>query len=65
LAPLPLLLPLDSAVQSIGLAAFSAAGGALAGRRLIGGFTGDVLGAVEQIAEVALLLGISARIAAL
>jgi adenosylcobinamide-GDP ribazoletransferase len=65
LVPLLLLLPLDSAALSVGLAALSAAGMALVARRLVGGFTGDVLGAVEQVAEVALLLGISARIAAL
>jgi len=29
-------------------------------RRLIGGYTGDVLGAVEQIAEIGLLLGLAA-----
>src|SRR6185369_16402427 len=29
-------------------------------RRLIGGYTGDVLGAVEQMAEIGLLLGLAA-----
>jgi len=29
-------------------------------RRLIGGYTGDVLGAVEQVAEIGLLLGLAA-----
>ncbi len=65
LAPLPLFFPFDSAAQSIGLAALSTAGTAWLAQSLIGGFTGDVLGAVEQVAEVALLLGISARLAAL
>jgi adenosylcobinamide-GDP ribazoletransferase len=32
----------------------------MAARRLIGGFTGDVLGAVEQIAELGLVMGLSA-----
>ena len=32
-------------------------------RRLIGGWTGDVLGAVEQVAEVGLLLGVGAGLA--
>ena len=30
------------------------------GRRLIGGYTGDVLGAVEQVSEISLLLGLAA-----
>ena len=33
---------------------------AFSARRLIGGYTGDVLGAVEQLFEVGLLLGVAA-----
>jgi adenosylcobinamide-GDP ribazoletransferase len=43
-------------------------GGALAAalaawsRRLIGGYTGDVLGAIEQVFEIGFLLGVAAVI---
>jgi adenosylcobinamide-GDP ribazoletransferase len=59
-APLTGLPPWSAPLGAI-LAA--AAGGAVAftARRLIGGYTGDVLGAVEQVAEVGLLLGLSVR----
>ncbi len=60
-ALLPALIKAPSALFA-GL--FLAILGALAvialARRLIGGFTGDVLGAVEQAAEVAFLLGLAA-----
>jgi adenosylcobinamide-GDP ribazoletransferase len=35
---------------------------ALWSRRLIGGYTGDVLGAVEQLFEIGFLLGVTALI---
>ncbi|HSZ50435.1 MAG TPA: adenosylcobinamide-GDP ribazoletransferase [Caulobacteraceae bacterium] len=54
------LMPLHSAVLSIGLAAAAAAVIALFAQRLIGGRTGDTLGAVEQAAETAALLGAAA-----
>jgi adenosylcobinamide-GDP ribazoletransferase len=37
---------------------------ALTARRLIGGYTGDVLGGVEQVGELGVLLGVSAMLAA-
>ncbi|MBV8681402.1 MAG: adenosylcobinamide-GDP ribazoletransferase [Caulobacteraceae bacterium] len=55
-----LLIPPRAALLSIGLAVAAAAiVGALA-HRLIGGRTGDTLGAVEQAAETAVLLGAAA-----
>jgi adenosylcobinamide-GDP ribazoletransferase len=63
LGPLVLLLPLPTAAVGVGLAALAALAVALTARRLIGGFTGDVLGAVEQVAEIGLLLGFAARLA--
>ncbi len=36
---------------------------ALTARRLIGGYTGDVLGGVEQVCELGVLLGVSAMLA--
>jgi adenosylcobinamide-GDP ribazoletransferase len=53
-------MPLHSAVLSIGLAAAAATIIALFAQRLIGGRTGDTLGAVEQAAETAALLGAAA-----
>ncbi len=50
------------AALAIVLATAAALALALLSRRLIGGVTGDVLGAVEQAAEVALLLGAAAVI---
>jgi adenosylcobinamide-GDP ribazoletransferase len=49
---------------ALGLALAAVAAGlvAFAARTLIGGWTGDVLGAVEQVAEAALLLGFSASL---
>jgi adenosylcobinamide-GDP ribazoletransferase len=36
---------------------------ALAARRLVGGYTGDVLGAIEQAFETAFLLGVAMAVA--
>jgi adenosylcobinamide-GDP ribazoletransferase len=58
------LAPPAQAVLGLGLALAAAGGVALAARALIGGWTGDVLGAVEQAAEVALVLGLSAGVMA-
>ena len=57
----PLML-LDWPRVALGLALAAAASTAvgLAARRLIGGVTGDVLGAVEQLAEIALLMAAAA-----
>jgi adenosylcobinamide-GDP ribazoletransferase len=52
------------AMLAVGLATAAAAALALTARRLIGGVTGDVLGAVEQLAEIGLLMGASAAIGA-
>ena len=53
---LQVLIALALALALAGVAAL-----ALAARKLIGGFTGDVLGAVEQVAELGLLLGLAAQ----
>ena len=54
------LMPLHAALLSIGLAAAAGALVALFAQGLIGGRTGDTLGAVEQAAETAVLLGAAA-----
>ncbi|MDG2531417.1 adenosylcobinamide-GDP ribazoletransferase [Caulobacter endophyticus] len=60
----PLLLaPPLGAVAAIGLAAVLALAPALLAKRLIGGYVGDVLGAVEQVAELGALLGLAAVLA--
>ncbi|PVM85511.1 adenosylcobinamide-GDP ribazoletransferase [Caulobacter endophyticus] len=60
----PLLLaPPLGALAAIGLAAALAAAMALLARRLIGGYVGDVLGAIEQLAELGALLGLAAALA--
>jgi adenosylcobinamide-GDP ribazoletransferase len=60
-ALLPALLKAPSALfAGLVLAAISALAVVALARRLIGGYTGDVLGAVEQAAEVAFLLGLAA-----
>ena len=41
---------------AIGLAALTVAALAVEARRQIGGYTGDVLGAFQQVAEIAILL---------
>ncbi|MBV9511249.1 MAG: adenosylcobinamide-GDP ribazoletransferase [Caulobacteraceae bacterium] len=60
-APLLMLAPRPGAIGAI-LAVAAAGALALAARRLVGGWTGDVLGAVEQLAEAALLLGFCTRL---
>jgi len=60
----PLLgLGAPRAALAIALALATTTAMALTARRLIGGMTGDVLGAVEQLAEVGLLLGAAAGLA--
>lgn len=61
LAPLGLLPP---TAMAAGLVVGAAAGAwpALAAKRLIGGCTGDVLGAVEQACETGVLIGVSAAL---
>lgn len=59
LAPLVLLTP-GMAFLAVLLGVIAALWPALAARRLIGGYTGDVLGAVEQAFETAFLLGVAA-----
>jgi adenosylcobinamide-GDP ribazoletransferase len=61
LAPVVVFLPPIQAAAGIALAACGAAVLALTCRRLIGGFTGDVLGGVEQLAELGLLLGFAVK----
>jgi adenosylcobinamide-GDP ribazoletransferase len=55
-----LLLPGRVALPAFFAAVFAAALAASSARRLIGGYTGDVLGAVEQTYEIAFLLGAAA-----
>jgi adenosylcobinamide-GDP ribazoletransferase len=60
-ALLPALIKAPSALfAGLILAALSALAVVALARRRIGGYTGDVLGAVEQAAEVAFLLGLAA-----
>ena len=56
-------LPLGEAVKAMLVAAIAAFGIAVLSQRQIGGQTGDVLGAVEQMGEVALLALLSAHAA--
>ena len=56
-----LLIPPIQAALGLALAACGTLLLALTARRLIGGFTGDVLGGVEQVAELGLLLGFAAK----
>jgi adenosylcobinamide-GDP ribazoletransferase len=60
----PLLLFPSPLPAALGLVLAAAATLALArtARRFVGGFTGDILGAAEQLAEAALLLGFAARL---
>ncbi|MGM4896416.1 adenosylcobinamide-GDP ribazoletransferase [Tardiphaga sp. 709] len=63
LAAIPLaLVSLASLAAGLLLGAALAALLALWSRRLIGGYTGDVLGAVEQLFEIGFLLGVAALI---
>jgi adenosylcobinamide-GDP ribazoletransferase len=57
--PLLALAPVKAAL-AVALAAAGSVGLALTARRLIGGVTGDVLGAVEQVAEIGFLMGAAA-----
>lgn len=59
--PLALLTP-AAAAAGVSLGAILALAPALAARRLIGGQTGDVLGAIEQMFELGFLLGVAAII---
>lgn len=54
------LLGFGAAVVALAFGALAAAGVALLARRQIGGFTGDVLGAVQQATEIAILLALVA-----
>jgi adenosylcobinamide-GDP ribazoletransferase len=56
-----LLPPAAAAAATLGAVAVSALAAAALGRRL-GGCTGDTLGAVQQLAEVAFLLGVVTRL---
>lgn len=60
-----LLLGSPRALVAVALASLACMWMAMTARRLIGGITGDVLGAVEQLAEAALLLAASAAIGGL
>lgn len=59
LAPLTLLPPAGAA-WGLGLGGALALGLALTSRRLLGGYVGDVLGAVEQVFELGFVLGVAA-----
>ena len=58
-----LCLPFGIAVLAVIVTAAAAAAMALLARRQIGGVTGDVFGAIEQSAETAVLLLLSAHYA--
>jgi adenosylcobinamide-GDP ribazoletransferase len=55
-----LLLPARQAVASLTLGLICAACPGLVARRLLGGYTGDILGAIEQAFEVGAFLGVAA-----
>ena len=57
-----LCLPLANAVLAVLVAAAAAAIMAMLASRQIGGVTGDVFGAVEQVAETTVLLMLAARL---
>jgi adenosylcobinamide-GDP ribazoletransferase len=60
IAVLPLLLmPATGALTGLALGGMAAAGVALSAKARIGGYTGDVLGAVEQVFEAGFLVGAS------
>jgi adenosylcobinamide-GDP ribazoletransferase len=50
--------PMGGLILGLGLAALAALGMAATARRLIGGPTGDIAGAVQQLAEIAVYLGL-------
>ncbi len=56
------LAPWPGLSSGVASAAFATTALAWTSRRLVGGHTGDVLGAVEQLAEAAFLLGAAARV---
>jgi adenosylcobinamide-GDP ribazoletransferase len=56
-----LALPVSSAITAVFVTAVGAASLAALAQQQIGGQTGDVLGAVEQVCEVAVLLTLAAR----
>jgi adenosylcobinamide-GDP ribazoletransferase len=58
IATLPGGAPLGGLMIGLALAAFVALGMAATARRLIGGPTGDIAGAVQQLAEIAVYLGL-------
>ena len=65
-ALLPLiLLPLANVLAGVALAALAMAWLAAKFRRWLGGYTGDCLGAVQQVTEVAFYLGLMANLTAL
>ena len=59
LAPF-LLIPMAPALLALGLGALAASGLLGRAKHALGGVTGDVLGAAEQVFEVAVLLGLAA-----
>ena len=58
--PLVLFAP-EQALTAIALAALATLWLAAKCRRWLGGYTGDCLGAVQQLAEIAFYLGLAAR----
>ena len=58
-----LLLPIGTALLALIVAALAVAAVAWLAFRQIGGVTGDVFGAAEQAAEIAVLVTIAARLA--
>ncbi len=54
------LMPTAAAAAGLVVGAALAFAPALAGRRLVGGQTGDILGAVEQLFELGFILGVAA-----
>ncbi|MBA4010652.1 MAG: adenosylcobinamide-GDP ribazoletransferase [Phenylobacterium sp.] len=63
-AALPLALsPAGVVVQGLAAGALLALLLALVARRLLGGYTGDVLGAIEQVFELGFTLGVAAALA--
>jgi adenosylcobinamide-GDP ribazoletransferase len=59
-----LFLPFTTAFAAILLAVGGTAVVAAVAERQIGGVTGDVFGAAEQVVEIAILLAVAARAAA-
>jgi adenosylcobinamide-GDP ribazoletransferase len=59
-----IVLPLTTAMQAIVLAAAGVVIVSVLAQRQIGGVTGDVFGAAEQVVEIAVLLAAAARMAA-